>query len=127
LVDWNHGRQQAIPMGKRGLEVMEARPEEERGGLPLPSAPTVRLVNVRAGYGLKEVLTGVNMEIQGEKRTAIVGESSSGKSTLISLLLGFHRPTQGEILLTGLPLEAYGTRALREAIAFASGRRTCST
>ena len=120
LVDWNNARQQAIPMGRRVLEILKATPEGERAGLPLPSSPTVSLVNVHASYGEKEVLAGVSAEMMGGRMTAIVGESGSGKSTLVSLLLEFNQPTQGEILINGRPLEEYATRELREGIAFSS-------
>lgn len=120
LVDWNNGRQQAIPMGRRVLEILRAKPEEERSGLGLPSTSTVSLVGIHASYGENEVLAGVSVEMQGGGMTAIAGESGSGKSTLVSLLLGFNQPTGGSILIDGRPLQEYGTRELREGIALSS-------
>lgn len=120
LVDWNNARQQIIPMGKRVLSLLNIKPDEEREGLPLPSSFTIALSNVCAGYDRKEVLHSITMELEYGKMNAIVGESGSGKSTLVSLLLGFNHPTQGEILVNDIPLEEYGTRELREGIAFAT-------
>jgi len=92
----------------------------EREGLPLPPSPTIALVEVSAGYDGEEILHSITTQLEYGNMNAIVGESGSGKSTLVALLLGFNRPMQGEILINGVPLEAYGTRRLREGIAFAT-------
>ncbi len=120
LVDWNNAKQQVIPMGKRVLALLAVKPEEERQGLPLPPSPTIVLSNVSAGYDGKDVLHSINLELRYGQMTAIVGESGSGKSSLAALLLGFSRPTQGDILINGLPLAEYATQELRKGIAFAT-------
>jgi ABC-type transport system involved in cytochrome bd biosynthesis fused ATPase/permease subunit len=43
----------------------------------------------------------------------VVGPSGSGKSSLIGLLLGFHAPCAGEVLVDGAPLDAPGQARLR--------------
>ena len=43
-------------------------------------------------------LKGVSLTIQEGERIGIVGLTGSGKTSLINLLLGFYRPTRGEIL-----------------------------
>ncbi len=44
-----------------------------------------------------DVLQNINLTIPRGKVTAIVGTSGSGKTTLVKLLLGFYRPTKGDI------------------------------
>ena len=55
----------------------------------------------------------VNVQIQPGQKVAIVGRSGSGKSTLAMLLLGLHRPTEGEICYDGRRLESMNYRSLR--------------
>jgi ATP-binding cassette subfamily B protein len=45
------------------------------------------------------VLKNIDLFIEENKTTAIVGTSGSGKTTLLKLLLGFYRPVDGEILI----------------------------
>lgn len=55
----------------------------------------------------EKVLDGINLTIQADKVTAIVGVSGSGKSTLLKLLLGFYKPVTGDIILDGISLGQY--------------------
>ena len=118
LVDWNNARQQAIPMGKRVLELLKTKPEERRKGLPVPRNPTLVLEEIHASYGKQEVLKGITTVLEYGKMNAIVGESGSGKSTLVALILGFVHPTRGRILINDLPMEKFDTSDLRNSIAF---------
>ena len=51
------------------------------------------------------VLRGIDLLAPPGTSLALVGPSGSGKSTLISLVAAFHRPTRGEVLIDGRPLE----------------------
>ena len=61
-------------------------------------------------------LHDINMVIEPNKITALVGLSGAGKSTIINLLDRFYQPTAGEILLDGKPLDQYDTQFLRDHI-----------
>ena len=67
--------------------------------------------------GQARALNGVSFQVAPGETIALVGESGSGKSTVASLLLGFYRSTDGEILLDGAPIESYSKKELREQIA----------
>src|SRR5689334_24928675 len=54
------------------------------------------------------VLRGVDLEVRGSERIAIMGRSGSGKSTLLHVLGGLDSPSQGEVLVRGRRLSAMG-------------------
>lgn len=64
------------------------------------------------------VLQHVNLSVHPNEIVAIVGLSGSGKSTLVSLLLRLYEPTDGQILIDGVPLGELDIRWLREKIGF---------
>lgn len=63
-----------------------------------------------------QALYGVNIIIQPNQNTALVGLSGAGKSTIINLLDKFYEPSRGQVLLDGVDLRAYDTEFLREHI-----------
>ena len=50
----------------------------------------------------KDIIKNLNMQIESGQSIAIVGPSGSGKSSLVDLILGLLKPTQGEISISGL-------------------------
>lgn len=50
----------------------------------------------------EEVLRDFNLEVKAGQSIAIVGETGSGKSTIVNLLCRFYEPTEGEILIDGV-------------------------
>jgi ATP-binding cassette subfamily B protein len=64
------------------------------------------------------ILDGCTLEIQGGSHVCIVGASGAGKSTFVSLLLGWHSPSTGRILVDGEPLDQVALEALRSRTAW---------
>jgi ATP-binding cassette, subfamily B, bacterial len=54
-----------------------------------------------------EVLKGISLEIAAGKKVALVGQSGAGKSTIMQLLLQFHKPLGGEITMDGTPIQDF--------------------
>jgi len=78
----------------------------------------IRLENVSFSYdGIDTVLSGVNLSIPFGERVAIVGPNGGGKSTLVNLVCRFYDPTQGAVLLDGVPLTDMTLHDLRRRIA----------
>lgn len=81
--------------------------EEKNRGTIINQIRTIEFRDVSFVYpqGDKTVLAHVNFYINTNHKVAIIGKNGSGKSTIIKLLLGFYKPTQGEILINGINIE----------------------
>ncbi|MGV0948637.1 ABC transporter ATP-binding protein [Empedobacter falsenii] len=99
--------------------ILKADDEKESSGNYIPTnlKGKFKIQNVDFSYpnGYK-ALKNINMTIQPNKITALVGLSGAGKSTVINLLDKFYQPDSGKILLDGIDLEEYDTQFLRDNI-----------
>lgn len=77
----------------------------------------IRFEKVSFGYGEETVLKNLNIEIGSGEKTAFVGKSGEGKSTLLQLITRFYQPVSGQIFIDDKCLDAYTLSALRGQIA----------
>ncbi|MEY2592571.1 MAG: hypothetical protein RI972_260, partial [Pseudomonadota bacterium] len=71
---------------------------------------SVQCRHIRLSYGATEVLRDVSLDIAPGEFFALLGPSGSGKSSLLRLIAGFNRHTQGQLLVDGqdiTPLETW--------------------
>ncbi|MCJ7557738.1 MAG: ABC transporter ATP-binding protein/permease [Gammaproteobacteria bacterium] len=66
------------------------------------------------------VLQDINLDIPASGTVAFVGQTGSGKSTLIKLFLRFYAPDSGRLLLDGEPVEGLQLDSLRRSIGLVS-------
>jgi ATP-binding cassette, subfamily B, bacterial len=66
----------------------------------------------RSPYALKDI----DLFVEENKITAIVGTSGSGKTTLLKMLMGFYHPVMGEILIGDLRLANLSLKVWREKV-----------
>ncbi|RAU93548.1 ABC transporter ATP-binding protein [Paenibacillus sp. YN15] len=91
------------------------RESADGGALP----PEIALREVSFAYeDGAPVLERLSLTVPAGKVVALVGHSGAGKSTLLSLLQGFYRPDQGELLLDGMPMGRIPLGTLRRSIAY---------
>ena len=64
----------------------------------------------------RPILNNISFVVEPGKKLALVGQTGSGKSTVIKLLLRFYEPTAGEILIDGKPIENYDIESLHKRI-----------
>ena len=64
----------------------------------------------------KPAVSNVTLRIPAGSRAAIIGGTGSGKSTLVNLLLGFRRPTEGAVLFGGRDAAKISRAAVRRGI-----------
>jgi ATP-binding cassette subfamily B (MDR/TAP) protein 1 len=62
------------------------------------------------------VLEHLSLDIPANKTTAVVGQSGSGKSTIIGLIERWYSLSKGSIFLDGVDIEQLNTRTLRDQI-----------
>jgi ATP-binding cassette subfamily B protein len=97
----------------------EEEPDPEMKVRKLPDKKDIYINNLsfqyegpRSPYALKDV----DLFIEENKITAIVGTSGSGKTTLLKMLLGFYQPVNGEILIGDTRLSNLSLRLWRQKV-----------
>lgn len=75
----------------------------------------LEVVNLHAGYGIVPVLEDVSLSVRAGEILLIGGENGAGKSTLMRAIAGFNRPTKGEVLLAGRPLQGMAPENIAKA------------
>ena len=76
----------------------------------------IELRNVSFRYGDQWVLRHINLTIPKGKTIALVGQSSSGKSTLVDLIPRYYDVQEGEVLIDGINVKDLGIQDLRQLI-----------
>jgi len=75
--------------------------------------------NVKFAYNAdSEVLHGINFTIKKGQTIALVGQSGSGKSTIVDLIPRFYDVTEGEILIDGKNIRDYKLKELRSLMGY---------
>ncbi len=96
----------------------EERPQTNRQARRLNG--DVEFLDVHFAYPTRpdvEVLKGVTLTIPAGQKVALVGQSGAGKSTIMHLLLQFHRPQQGDIRVGGVSIYDYDLTSYRSNFA----------
>ena len=61
--------------------------------------------NLEKSFGKTKVLKDINLEINEKERVVIIGPSGCGKSTLLRCINQIEKPTKGQVLFEGIPLD----------------------
>lgn len=76
--------------------------------------------NVSFKYGQKNVLENISFSVKAGETVAIMGETGSGKTTLINLIPRFYDTAEGEVLVDGVNVKFRKLRQLRKNIGMAT-------
>ena len=68
------------------------------------SEPIISAKDLRVQYGDREILHGINFDVNPMETIVILGGSGSGKSTLLRTLVGLEKPTSGAVWVRGTNL-----------------------
>ncbi|MBN2548911.1 MAG: thiol reductant ABC exporter subunit CydD [Anaerolineales bacterium] len=120
-----HAGMSGVAASKRIFEVLDAPLPAAQAALPggkdivpaLSSAITFENVHFSYEEG-RPALSGVSFTLPAGQKTALVGPSGGGKSTIASLLLGFIQPGQGQVRVDGVPIAEIALEAWRSQVAW---------
>ncbi|KAH9676227.1 ABC transporter B family member 15 [Citrus sinensis] len=98
-------------------------PEDPKGYRPEKITGHIELQYVHFAYPARPdvmIFKGFSINIVAEKSTALVGQSGSGKSTIIGLIERFYDPLKGAVKIDGEDIRSYHLRSLRRHVALVS-------
>ncbi len=101
------------------LDTDERIPERDSATKPARVLGALTFDHVRLDYpDGRRALNDVSLEVPAGARVAIVGQTGSGKSSLLRLVPRFYDPTDGAVLLDGVDLRDLSISGLREQVAY---------
>ena len=103
------------PIGARYQS--DRRSEQNR---PITGAIELRNLSFAYGSDQQTVLHNLALNIPAGSVCGIIGETGSGKSTLVSLLLRLHEPADNAILIDGVDIKRMALSRLQDAIGYVS-------
>ncbi len=101
-----------------GGDLRRAEESVENGSAAPSDKAALSFRDVRFGYpgANRLVLSGLSFHVERQEWLAVVGRSGCGKSTVSGLAAGLLTPEQGEICLSGRPLDQWSEAELRQRI-----------
>lgn len=113
------------PSARHTIEFLRRDDKEfaRKGGMPFSKLRDgIVFKNVRLDYvtGERPALRDASFRIGRGEAVALVGESGAGKSSIVDLVLGLYDPTNGEILVDGVPLARLDLETWRHRIGVVS-------
>ncbi len=130
LATINVGIFQGLSAGKRIIPIIDTKnnisSNESLGELKLNEG-SINFSNVNFNYESNldnRVLKDININIAGNKMTALVGHSGSGKSTLLSLIPRIYDPISGKVEVDGQNIKEVKLSSLRKEISIVDQNTT---
>lgn len=92
--------------------------EDWSGSLPPSFNSSCQFENVGFAHGKTFIINRVGLEIPARGITVLKGPSGAGKTTILDLFTGLHRPTTGRILIDGNDLATIDMKSWRKMIGY---------
>jgi ABC-type sugar transport system ATPase subunit len=87
----------------------------EKPAIARDGEPLIRMRGIAKSFGAVRALGGADLTLWPSEVLGLVGDNAAGKSTLMKVLTGVHRPDEGKILLDGRPVMFHSPRDSRAA------------
>nr|WP_238357759.1 ABC transporter ATP-binding protein [Cohnella zeiphila] len=102
-------------------EILLSKDTEEYQGKKKPESVAGRFTfdSVHFGYpnSDRHVLSDFRLDVKPGECVALVGASGAGKSTVLNLAIGFSKPSKGQVLVDGIPMDDLDMGAYRRHLA----------
>jgi ATP-binding cassette subfamily B protein/ATP-binding cassette subfamily C protein len=107
---------------QKSLDIIEENlhlPVEHEGNAPVDFEKSIVLENISFKYVKDEyIINNINIKIKKGEKIAITGESGGGKTTLVDLIIGIHKPAAGNIYIDDIALSGENIRDWRRKIGY---------
>lgn len=87
--------------------------DDDRGVGPDQNRPLVRMRGIVKSFGAVKALRGAHLDLGHREVLGLVGDNAAGKSTLMKVLTGVHKPDEGEIHFDGQPVHFHSPQDSR--------------
>lgn len=109
--------QDAIAANERLKDIFKIKPKIVSGKEKIDEIREIEFKNVSLKYNNKIALKNINYKVVKPKKVGLVGDSGSGKSSFVSLILRFYE-CEGELLINGINIKNIDITSLRKKIAY---------
>lgn len=117
---------ETLAAAKRVFSIVDSKPiiSEPETISPTPDNINISFNNVRFSYDQKNILDNLNFDLPAGKKLGIIGNSGSGKTSIINILLKFWPYQKGNVTLGDYPIEEFHGEDLRQYFSVVSQQST---
>ncbi len=112
--------QSGLVASSRIFTILDEKEELNEGKEMLNKIESIEFKNVCFSYSDKPLIKDLNLKINKGEKIAIVGETGSGKSTIINLLMRFYKINNGDILINNKSIYDYDLNSYYKNISYVS-------
>src|SRR6201982_40529 len=89
-------------------------PSKDANGSSKKGTPPVQVESLSKSFGKQTVLQGISLEVGRGETLSVLGRSGTGKSVLLKLIIGLHKPDSGSISVNGEDVTKLKLKELNE-------------
>lgn len=113
-----HDSADGVAAAQAALNLIDQGLDGSGGDLPTGSQLRLERVSFTWPGATEPAVTGLELAVPEGRIVALTGPSGGGKSTILGLVMGFHRPSQGRVLVDGQDLSVLDLAAWRRRTAW---------
>jgi subfamily B ATP-binding cassette protein MsbA len=111
--------QDAVSANVRMQELFAKKPTIVSGDIELNNnIEKIEFSKISLKYDKDEILKDINFSVKKGESIALIGNSGSGKSSLVHLIIRFYNPNSGNIKINGIDIRNFSLKSLHNNIGF---------